>query len=82
VAHEERPRRVPRRRAVPVHRRGTHLAFRHSGLEGVAGWLMKKGMTRGWQRMVERSIPFVAAEMARGRTPTRDEVGRACRARG
>ncbi len=53
---------------------GTHLAFRHAGLEGVMGWIMKKGMTRGWQRMVERSIPFVAAGLARGAPPSREEV--------
>jgi uncharacterized protein YndB with AHSA1/START domain len=53
---------------------GTRLTFRHSGLHGFMGWLMKRGMDKGWRRMLERSIPFVLDEMTRGRTPTRDAV--------
>ena len=53
---------------------GTHLEFRHSGLRGFMGWIMKKGMTRGWQRMIERSIPYILDELAAGRTPDRDAV--------
>ncbi|MFO0650698.1 MAG: SRPBCC domain-containing protein [Polyangiales bacterium] len=56
---------------------GTRLTFCHSGLHGVMGWLMKLGMSKGWRRMVERSIPFVLDEMTRGRTPTRDAVKQA-----
>lgn len=53
---------------------GTHLSFRHSDLRGVMGFIMKKGMTKGWTRMVEKGIPFVCARMTEGRIPTRDEV--------
>ena len=53
---------------------GTHLQFRHSGLKGFMGWVMKKGMTKGWQRMVERSIPHVAEAASAGSIPSRAEV--------
>lgn len=53
---------------------GTRLAFRHSGLHGVMGWFMKKGMTKGWTRMVERSIPRVCEYLARGEVPTREAL--------
>ncbi|HEX9051517.1 MAG TPA: SRPBCC domain-containing protein [Anaeromyxobacter sp.] len=53
---------------------GTHVTFRHAGLTGAMGWIMKKGMDRGWRRMMEASIPFVLARLAAGRLPTRDEV--------
>lgn len=53
---------------------GTHLTFRHSGLSGVMGWVMKKGMTKGWTQMVERSIPFVVDGLVRGVLPTREQI--------
>jgi uncharacterized protein YndB with AHSA1/START domain len=59
---------------TPIEGGGTHIAFRHAGLKGVMGWLMKKGMTRGWKRMVDHRLPFVCAEMAEGRMPSRDDV--------
>ncbi len=55
---------------------GTHVAFRHGGLTGVMGWIMKQGMDKGWRRMLERSLPFVLAGLAAGRLPTREEVTR------
>ena len=59
---------------TPTPAGGTHVVFRHSGLSGVTGWLMKKGMDKGWQRMLTRSLPFVIARLERGQLPTRDEV--------
>jgi uncharacterized protein YndB with AHSA1/START domain len=54
---------------------GTHLAFRHSGFHGFMGMIMRKGMQRGWEGMVKRTIPFVARHIAEGKPlPTRDEV--------
>ena len=58
---------------------GTRVTFRHDGLAGIQGFLMKQGMTRGWKRMLQRSIPFVLEAMARDRVPTRDEVKAALR---
>jgi uncharacterized protein YndB with AHSA1/START domain len=55
---------------------GTHVLFRHAGLSGVMGWIMKKGMDKGWRRMLERSLPFVLAGLAAGRLPTRDDLAR------
>lgn len=57
---------------------GTHVVFRHAGLRGPLGWIMKKGMDKGWRRMLERSLPFVLARLERtGSVPPRDEVARA-----
>ncbi|MHB8606009.1 MAG: SRPBCC family protein [Thermoplasmatota archaeon] len=53
---------------------GTHLAFRHSGLHGFMGLMMKRGMQNGWGKMVRSSIPYVAREMAAGRVPAREFV--------
>lgn len=64
---------------TPTEDGGTHLAFRHSELHGLMGILMKKGMSKGWSRMVERSIPFVCAGMIKGTFPTREEVRTASR---
>lgn len=58
---------------------GTRVAFRHGGLHGFMGWMMKKGMDQGWRRMLERSIPVVIAAVAEGRTPSREEAQRAFR---
>ncbi len=66
----------------PVPGGGTRLVFRHGGLTGVMGWIMKKGMDEGWRRMVQRSIPFVLEGLAAGRRPTRDEVAREFKRRG
>jgi len=60
---------------------GTHVEFRHSGLHGLMGWLMKKGMSTGWQRMLERSIPLVAEGIGKGQIPPRDEVVKTYRGR-
>jgi uncharacterized protein YndB with AHSA1/START domain len=51
---------------------GTRLSFRHSGLVGVSGWFMRVGMTKGWQGMVARAIPFVVDGLAKGAVPTRE----------
>jgi len=59
---------------TPTPTGGTHIAFRHSRLHGVMGWLMKKGMTKGWQRMLTRSLPFVIERMQAGLLPTREDV--------
>jgi uncharacterized protein YndB with AHSA1/START domain len=61
---------------------GTHAVLRHAGLTGVMGWIMKKGMDKGWRRMMERSLPFVLDELAKGRLPSRDEVARRLRGEG
>ncbi len=53
---------------------GTHVLFRHAGLTGVMGWIMKRGMDKGWRRMLDRSLPFVLAGLAAGRLPGREEV--------
>jgi uncharacterized protein YndB with AHSA1/START domain len=53
---------------------GTHVLFRHGGLNGVMGFLMKQGMSKGWRRMLERSIPFVLDELAKGSMPSREAV--------
>jgi len=53
---------------------GTHVLFRHAGLNGVMGWMMKKGMNKGWRRMLQKSIPFVLAGIAQGKIPSREEV--------
>lgn len=58
---------------------GTEVEFRHGGLHGVTGWLMKKGMSKGWQRMLERSIPLVADSIGKGEIPSREAVLRAYR---
>lgn len=63
---------------APTSDGGATLELRHSGLQGVMGWLMKRGMHKGWQRMVERSIPYVVSAMKCGRVPPRDEVKREC----
>lgn len=59
---------------TPTKSGGTHLAFRHAGLHGFMGFMMKQGMTKGWKRMVEHSIPFVAERLTQGTVPSRDEV--------
>jgi uncharacterized protein YndB with AHSA1/START domain len=51
---------------------GTRLDFRHAGLVGVAGWFMRVGMTKGWQGMVARAIPFVVDGLAHGQVPSRE----------
>jgi uncharacterized protein YndB with AHSA1/START domain len=53
---------------------GTTLELRHGGLDGLMGWLMKKGMDKGWRRMVERTIPFVCDGLAKGAVPSREAV--------
>lgn len=54
---------------------GTRLQFRHEGLTGFMGFLMKKGMQDGWGRMVHHSIPLVAERIAAGLPlPPRAEV--------
>jgi uncharacterized protein YndB with AHSA1/START domain len=58
---------------------GTRVQFRHAGLQGVMGWMMKKGMDRGWRRMLERSLPLVVEGVARGAIPSRDDVQKAAR---
>ncbi len=58
----------------PVGDRQTRVRFRHSELHGLLGWVMKKGMTKGWRGMLERSLPYVLDRLARGETPTREEV--------
>jgi uncharacterized protein YndB with AHSA1/START domain len=63
---------------APTPEGGTRVQFRHAGLQGVMGWMMKKGMDKGWRRMLERSIPLVIAGLERGRIPSRDEVARSC----
>jgi uncharacterized protein YndB with AHSA1/START domain len=60
---------------------GTRVEFRHAGLSGVMGWFMKKGMDKGWRRMLDRSLPVVLAGLAHGQLPSRDEVVRTSRAR-
>ncbi|HUR63044.1 MAG TPA: SRPBCC domain-containing protein [Candidatus Thermoplasmatota archaeon] len=45
---------------------GTHLLFRHSGLTGFMGRMMRMGMDNGWGRMVRHSIPYVAERVAAG----------------
>ena len=55
---------------------GTRLRFRHAGFLGFKGWLMRQGMNGGWGAMVRHAIPFVAAELQRGRVPTREETSR------
>lgn len=53
----------------------TRLEFRHGGLTGFMGLLMKKGMEKGWGVMVRHSIPLVASRIhATGAPPPRDEV--------
>jgi hypothetical protein len=42
---------------------------------------MKKGMERGWKRMLDRSIPVVLAALEEGRTPSREEAKQAARSR-
>jgi uncharacterized protein YndB with AHSA1/START domain len=57
---------------------GTRVQFRHGGLRGVMGWIMKKGMSKGWRRMMERSIPFVLKSVAsKGQMPSREDVAAA-----
>ena len=60
---------------------GTRLDFRHAGLVGVTGWFMRVGMTKGWQGMVARAIPFVVDGLAQGHVPSR-EATKAARLRG
>ncbi len=60
---------------------GTRVVFRHAGLNGLMGWFMKKGMDKGWRRMLERSLPVVLAGLARGQLPSRDEVACAFKGR-
>jgi uncharacterized protein YndB with AHSA1/START domain len=60
---------------------GTKLSFRHAGLTGPLGWVMKQGMTKGWNRMVSRSLPFVLEQLAKGQVPTRSQVKAAVAAR-
>ena len=60
---------------------GTTLELRHGGLEGVMGWVMKKGMDKGWGKMVARSIPFVCDGLANGKAPAREDVQAVFRAK-
>lgn len=54
---------------------GTRVDFRHAGLQGVMGWFMKLGMSKGWQQMLTRSWPFMLDRLAAGQPlPSRDEV--------
>ncbi len=59
---------------TPTSSGGTHVAFRHAGLNGLTGWFMKKGMDKGWQRMLTRALPYVLERLRGGEVPTRDEV--------
>jgi uncharacterized protein YndB with AHSA1/START domain len=59
---------------------GTRVAFRHAGLSGPMGWIMKKGMEKGWRAMLDRSIPLVCQALAEGRTPSREACTAARRA--
>lgn len=60
---------------TPTKDGGTRLLFRHSGLTGFMGLVMKKGMDKGWATMVRHSIPYVAARLAEGRpAPPKPEV--------
>lgn len=65
---------------APTAEGGTRVEFRHAGLNGVMGWFMRKGMDKGWRRMLERSLPFVLARLATGRPPSREEVALALKA--
>ena len=58
----------------PTAEGGTRLKFRHSGFQGLKGWMMRAGMKNGWGGMVQRAIPFVVESMRRGRIPARDET--------
>ncbi|MEA3191147.1 MAG: hypothetical protein QOD77_1729 [Thermoplasmata archaeon] len=61
---------------------GTRLEFRHGGLAGFMGLLMKKGMDKGWAQMVRRSIPMVAQRLRdTGAAPPRAEVKAAAKAK-
>jgi len=54
---------------------GTHVAFCHSGLSGVMGWVKKRGLPRRWERMMARSLPYVLEVLAReDRFPSREDV--------
>ena len=53
---------------------GTHLQFRHGGLTGFMGLVMKKGMDKGWRTMVRHSIPMVADGIAQGHVPEKAAV--------
>jgi uncharacterized protein YndB with AHSA1/START domain len=64
---------------APTSDGGTHVQFRHGGLTGLMGFVMKKGMSKGWRLMLERSIPFVLEKAAQGALPPRDEVKRVMR---
>ena len=64
---------------TPTASGGTHVAFRHSELAGVMGWIMKKGMDHGWKMMLERAIPIVLADLGAGRTPSREDAKQAAR---
>jgi uncharacterized protein YndB with AHSA1/START domain len=77
---QERPSRVSWT-LTPTPSGGTHLSLRHTGLNGVMGWLMKKGMDEGWRRMMTVSIPFVLDRLAAGSFPAREEVAAAVKAR-
>lgn len=59
---------------TPVGDSATRLQFRQSGLKGLSGWMMKKGMTRGWNRMIGRALPYVLSVLGQGKVPSRDEV--------
>lgn len=60
---------------------GTTLELRHGGLAGVMGWIMKKGMDKGWGKMVARSIPLVCDAIAKGEAPSREAAQAAYRAK-
>jgi uncharacterized protein YndB with AHSA1/START domain len=59
---------------TPTSDGGTHLVFRHEGLRGFMGRMMRLGMNKGWYRMVHEGIPYVVDEMDQGRSPTRADV--------
>ena len=59
---------------TPTREGGTHVAFRHGGLTGFMGLMMKLGMSKGWRQMLERSIPFVVEARGRGEKLTREQV--------
>ena len=45
---------------------GTRLRLVHSGFRGVKGMMLKLVLGSGWKGMVRKSIPDVAARLARG----------------
>lgn len=70
---EDKPSRVSWT-LTPTPDGGTHVVFRHEGLHGFMGFMMRRGMDKGWGTMLRHSIPYVAGEMTKGRVPSKDEV--------